>query len=595
VSRQYYADPGTTPERVYGSSQQPQVRHTGGRRKGARLALFTAIAAVLVLGAGIGDVVEQPSNAATSNGFVPTAGSTSGDAEQLANAFLAAWGKDDLAQAAAYTSDPSAALPALQRYWKYLNLRSLSGSSQTAVATTSKAAGVPTAAALAAGASPASAAESGTLEQVTLGLKAKVASSSAATALSGDWSYTTTLNAYQSAGSSAWYIKWAPGVVAPNLGATQHLAAIVAPPQVIQVTDSNGNPLSGYNDPGLTTIAGLLQQDGDEGQGKDGLYVQIDTASGKAVPNSQAVVVAPQNIGQLKTTISSKAENLARTAVQQHSGSSAVVIQPSTGHILAIANNAQDNDFALTAQVAPGSTMKIITSTALFNGGYTTANSPVACPSVVTVTGVSIHNDDNESEPASTPFAYDFAQSCNDAFTQWYPDLYGKLASTAKDYYGLDQPWNIGIGKLYAQYFEAPASAQGSELAEEAFGQGKLIAAPIAMASVVATVDTGSFKQPILVAGAKQLTAKPLPSSTDSQLKEMMRDVVTEGTAEGLGFGPDVYAKTGTADVSGQDQPNSWFVAFDPQEDVAIAILDVNAGYGAQFAAPETQYFLSHY
>jgi cell division protein FtsI/penicillin-binding protein 2 len=73
----------------------------------------------------------------------------------------------------------------------------------------------------------------------------------------------------------------------------------------------------------------------------------------------------------------------------------------------------------------------------------------------------------------------------------------------------------------------------------------------------------------------------------------MMRDVVTEGTAAGLGFGPDVYAKTGTADVDGQEQPNSWFVAFDPKQDVAVACLVLNAGYGAQYAAPEVQHFLS--
>ena len=148
---------------------------------------------------------------------------------------------------------------------------------------------------------------------------------------------------------------------------------------------------------------------------------------------------------------------------------------------------------------------------------------------------------------------------------------------------------------LSASYFNAPSSATGSELAQEAFGEGSLIASPIAMASVAATVDNGTFKQPILVDGIKQLTATPLPASTDSQLKEMMRDVVTSGTAAGLGFGPDVYAKTGTADIQGQDQPNSWLVAFDPSKDVAVGTLVVNAGYGAQFAGPEAAAFLSNY
>ena len=71
----------------------------------------------------------------------------------------------------------------------------------------------------------------------------------------------------------------------------------------------------------------------------------------------------------------------------------------------------------------------------------------------------------------------------------------------------------------------------------------------------------------------------------------MMRAVITSGTGAGLGFGPDVYGKTGTADIVGQQQPNSWFVAFDPVKDVAVACLVLNAGYGAQYAAPEVSSF----
>ena len=77
------------------------------------------------------------------------------------------------------------------------------------------------------------------------------------------------------------------------------------------------------------------------------------------------------------------------------------------------------------------------------------------------------------------------------------------------------------------------------------------------MASVAATVDTGTFEQPILVPGTKQVTATPLPAATDADLKEMMRAVVTSGTAAGLGFGPAVYAKTGTADIRTRASPTA--------------------------------------
>ena len=218
-----------------------------------------------------------------------------------------------------------------------------------------------------------------------------------------------------------------------------------------------------------------------------------------------------------------------------------VVIQPSTGDILAIANNDNFNDFALTAAVAPGSSFKVITSTALFNNGILSSpQSPVSCPPTFKVQGITYHNDQNESEPAGTPFITDFAQSCNNAFDQFYGDLYGKLASTAKDYYGLDQKWDIGLGgNITGSYMNVPATASGAELAQETWGEGQLAASPLAMASVAATVENGSFKQPILTAGTKQATASALPAATDNDLKEMMRAVVTSGTADDHRLRPD--------------------------------------------------------
>jgi cell division protein FtsI/penicillin-binding protein 2 len=336
-----------------------------------------------------------------------------------------------------------------------------------------------------------------------------------------------------------------------------------------------------------------MEKQAPPGQGTPGLYVEIQNAAGKPVENSQAVVIAPNNIANLTTTIDPTAEAAARAAVAMHPKSSMVAIQPSTGKILAIANNAGFNDYALTAKVAPGSTMKVITSTALISSGVLSASSAVACPPAYTVQGITYHNDNNESLGAGTPFVTDFAQSCNNAFSMQWPHLSGGgLAHAAKKYFGLNQPWNIGITGVSGSYFNAPASASGSELAQEAFGEGQLTATPLAMASVAATVSAGTFKQPILLPGTKQVTATPLPSSTVGQLKEMMQAVVTSGTAAGVGFGPGIYAKTGTADIQGQEQPNSWLIAFDPAKDIAVGCLVVNAGYGASFAGPEVKAFL---
>jgi hypothetical protein len=572
---------GQTGQTVYHTSA---VYGGGGARphqvkRRTRVVMITAGAlAVLVVALVLVVVVVKPgSSSAPTYGLIPTAGSASQDGQQVATAFLTAWQEGDLKKAANYTDQPAAAESALASYAKDLNLGKLAATPGAVASVAGSTAALPR-------------------ESVTFAVSASVATASAKTAPRATWKYHSSLVAYQQAKSSVWFVSWQPDVMAPNLTAATHLATIAVPPTVSMVTDASGQNLKRYDDPGLNTIAGLLTADAPTNEGANsGLDVQIETKSGSAVANSQAPLIAPGNYPTLSTTIDPKAEAAARTSVAMHTGSSMVAIQPSTGHILAIANNAGFNDFALTASVAPGSTMKIITSTALFNSGLATANSGVACPSVVTVQGISFHNDQGESEPAGTPLAYDFAQSCNNAFDQWWPDLSGKLASTAKKYYGLDQPWDIGIGGLSASYFNAPASASGAELAQEAFGQGELIASPLAMASVAATVDTGSFKQPVLTVTAKQLTATPLSAATDAGLKEMMRDVVTEGTGAGLGLGSTVYAKTGTADIKGQEQPNSWLVAFDPTKDVAVAILDVNAGYGAQFAGPEAASFLNAY
>ena len=572
--------------RVYGARPQAPAagqgtaRHgRGGKRRpfligttAAGLAVVVAIAVFFVVVRGHGKTV---------TGFVPTGTTPGQDAGQITTAFLQAWKEGDLAQAAGYTDHPAAALAALTTYQKYLHLKKVTGTAGTATPVTATSAASTTA-------SPASTPH----ESVRFAVNATVSAPYNAKPLTGTWSYHSTLVAYQQANSPAWSIAWKPDVVAPNLTAATHLAAISVAPQVISVTDAGGNDLTTYADPGLTNIAKLLEMAAPPGQGAPGLYVQIETAKGKPVANSQAVVVPPSNVQSVGTTITQRAESAARSAVAMHKNSSMVVIQPSTGHILAIANNDGFNDFALTAQVAPGSTMKVITSAALFNAGVLNPNSPVACPAKYTVQGITYHNDKGETLPAGTPFITDFAQSCNNAFTTQWPHLSGQLAGTAKEYFGLNQKWDIGISGLSAAYFNAPASASGSELAEEAFGQGKLTASPLAMASVAATVDSGVFKQPILVPGTRQVTAKPLPASTDADLKQLMQAVVSSGTAAGLGLGPTVYAKTGTADIQGEEAPNSWLIAFDPAKDVAVGSLVLSSGYGAQVAGPEVKSFL---
>jgi Penicillin binding protein transpeptidase domain/NTF2-like N-terminal transpeptidase domain len=546
------ARPGIT------KSGPPRSRRKAGVAGWLGVAGVAGLAAVLIL-TQLGTF--GSAKAPIIRGFQPTATKPALEARQTAQAFLAAWQRGRIQKAASYTDHPDAAAAALTSYRDGLHLRALHLAVHSATAH----------------------------GQVTFSVAATVAvpAVGASTAATAQWSYASDLVAYARHGG--WWVRWNPAVIAPNLTAGENVVTIPVAPGAAQVVDASGGSLQG--DQGLDNISAALMKSAPGGQGTPGVDVAFVGKGSTPVAGTTKVLSQPLATGVVKTTIDPRVEAAAESAVQAHAGSTMVAIQPTTGDILAVANNDGANDFALTARVAPGSTNKIITSTALFTTGLVTSPSqPVDCPPQIDADGEVINNAGGESEPPGTPFITDFAASCNNAFDRWYASLSPQaLAQTAQKYYGLNQPWNIGVGPG-VPYYSLPSTAASNELALELFGQGRLSASPLAMASVAATVDYGSFKQPIVVPGLPQLAATPLPATVHQYMWQLMRAVTQGGgTAAGVfdGVGSAVYAKTGTADVTGQGQPNSWLVAFDPTENVAIGCLVLNAGYGAQVAGPE--------
>ncbi len=566
---------GVWRERRGPGSGPPRSRTKLGVAGGIAVAGAVGLAAVLVLGqAGV-----IGSNKASS-GFQPTATTPALAARQTAEAFLAAWKAGHFREAASYTDHPAAAAAALTSYRDGLHLHALHLAVHSATAQGKVAFSVDATVGL-----PATPISGGAGRSAASGRGGRPSSS----AVTATWSYSSDLTAYATHGG--WWVRWNPALVAPNLTAGEKVVSIPVAPGAAEVLDAAGRNLENSSDSGPDRIAAALMRSAPTGQGTPGIEVALVRPGNTPVAGTTDMLSQPAATGVVKTTIDPRVEAAAKSAVHAHSGSSMVVIQPSTGDILAVANNDGAYDFALTARVAPGSTSKIITSTALLTAGLVRSPSqPVECPPQVSANGEVINNAGGESEPPGTPFLTDFAASCNNAFVRWYASLGPQtLAQTAQKYYGLNQPWNIGIGPG-VPYYTIPPSASSAELAEELFGQGKLEAAPLAMASIAATVDTGSFKQPIVVPGQPQLAATPLPATVHQYLWQLMRAVTQAGgTAAGVfdGVASAVYAKTGTADVRAQQQPNSWMVAFDPTLDVAIGCVVLDAGYGAAVAGPE--------
>lgn len=391
----------------------------------------------------------------------------------------------------------------------------------------------------------------------------------------GRWTYDSTL---QVRGTK---VLWTPGVAFPQLTDATTLKLTQVQGGAGGLVDRNGQPLSVGNYPSLGGILTALGERYPAGPGTAGWVVQIVDAAGAGV--STVNTFSPPTAGQgVKTTLDVRAQAAAEQAVAGRANAGLVVIQPSTGDILAIANNPPGGyDRALLARLAPGSTMKVITTAALLARGAGPSEQ-VTCPDSLTVDGKTFHNSEGEVT-GTMSLTSAFARSCNTAFLglrDRLPD--GALSQEATSAFGLTN-WDIGLGETVA-YGQVPAPDGPTTAAADLIGQGTVQMSPLAIASVAATVATGSFHQPVLVPGARRVHAAGLPTAVAGDLRAMMRAVVTSGTARtslaGLG---DVAAKTGTAQVAG-GADNAWLTAF--RGDIAAGCLVEGGGFGASSCGP---------
>ena len=216
------------------------------------------------------------------------------------------------------------------------------------------------------------------------------------------------------------------------------------------------------------------------------------------------------------------------------------------------------------------------------------------CPETVTVDGRRFKNysDYPSSQLGTITLKTALAQSCNTAFIGSRTKLDdGDLAKAAASL-GLGADYDTGFPSFFG---EVPNDASGTGGAAAMIGQGTVLASPMAMAAVAASVSGGRTIIPVLVDGtAAKTTATPLTADEAASLKSMMRAVVTEGSGRSLGDlpGPGVIAKTGTAEY-GNDDPlktHAWMIA--AQGDLAVAVF-VNTGQsGSTTAGPLLKEFL---
>ncbi|MDQ0991399.1 penicillin-binding transpeptidase domain-containing protein [Streptomyces sp. V3I7] len=493
------------------------------------------------------------------------------DVRTATERFLTAWQQGSVPRAAAATTDPAAATPLLVGYAKDAHLSALTLTPGRRTGT-----------------------------KVPFSVKATVSEEAPAatqTTPSGGTAskplaYDSSLTVVRRHSDGKPLVEWHSSVLHPDLrdGDTLVTGESGTPP--VKALDRDGGELTAAKYPSLGAVLdGLREKYGKEAGGKAG--VELRVVRGKEskklkLSDKTLLELSKGTPGTVKTTLNPDLQAAAEQRVAKRDKASVVMIKPSTGEVLAVANSGHGFNTAFMGSLAPGSTMKIITSSLLIEKHLASADKPHPCPKTFTYGHWKFHNDD-DFEIKNGTFKASFGRSCNTAFISQAPKLKNDdLTKQAQQVFGLSMNnWAIGVPSFDGQ---VPVQS-AAQMAASLIGQGGVRMNPLNMASVAATVKSGKFHQPYLVSPEvdhrKLATAsRTMSSSTLSQLRELMQFTAQYGTAaEAMaGLGPDYGAKTGSAEVDSQKKPNGWFAAY--KGDLAGAGVVQAGGHGGDTAGP---------
>lgn len=407
----------------------------------------------------------------------------------------------------------------------------------------------------------------------------------------GTWTYTSKLPLREQ-DDGAWKVEWKLSVVHPRLSDTEKFRLEREESAPVEATDRDGETLSGTTHPSLAPV--LAQLAGAADGGPRGAVHLVDRATGEIERTEVSFggEETRKEEGPVRTTLDARWQAAAERALERADAKNAalVALRVDDGEILAVANSpAAGFNRAVSGTYAPGSTWKIVTSSALLLKGAVAPDDVVDCPKYLTV-GKRFQNVETSEHPGAT-FRKDFTESCNTAFISLRGELgEGELGDVAKKYFGVGQTWHVGIPSYDGS---VPVPRDATEKAASMIGQGRVQANPLIMASVTATAVSGTFHQPTLVDGTEDTTrTTPLPREVVTQLRALMRATVTEGTARVLaGLPGEIGAKTGTAEVSDEQDNNGWMVAH--RGNVAVACVVEEGVTGGGSAGPVIRELLS--
>lgn len=345
-------------------------------------------------------------------------------------------------------------------------------------------------------------------------------------------------------------------------------------------------------------LSGLQAAYDEQLRGVPGLAVTIEPAEGGE--GREAFTIDKKDGEPVAITLDPATQLRAEAALADIGdlASAIVAIKPSTGEVLAAASGPGSEGYstATLGQYAPGSTFKIATSLAMLRAG-TTPDSTLPCTATINVEGREFQNVPGYPQSAmgdAVPFRTVFANSCNTAFISQHQNITQQQLHDAAASLGLGvEPQGFGAA---AAMGDVPTEAAGTEHAASMIGQGQVLATPLAMATVAASVSAGHTVSPWLVkpAGDKAAEAASgdLTEDEAATLRDLMGGVVREGSATVLQDVPGIVgAKTGTAQFGDGNKAHVWMLAI--ADDLAAVVFIEEGELGSTTAGPVMHEFLT--
>ncbi|HTR74783.1 MAG TPA: penicillin-binding transpeptidase domain-containing protein [Solirubrobacterales bacterium] len=397
-------------------------------------------------------------------------------------------------------------------------------------------------------------------------------------------------------------------------------AAIDVTGEVGEASEEEEPRLASYGFPPETPvgISGLEQAFNRRLAGKPGgrlLAVPIKAAKGaegRVLAESQPTPGSP-----VKTTIDPYLQETAVAALAGRAGGVAL-LDAQNGDVRALAGQ------AFSAPQPPGSTFKIITTTAALEKNLVSLDDEFEITDGINVGGRFIENANGEY--CGGTFRQAFAESCNADFLPLGPQIGNDAMVETAEKFGFNSPPTLYSPQIIKEVEPAESTipteiGEEVELAVSAIGQGEVLATPLQMASVAQTIANEGVRMPTSIVETKKLRphAKPvrvMTKQTAAELTELMVGVVEEGTGTaGAIAAGQVAAKTGTAELGAvveteggeeiteegeeatpEHRKDAWFSAYATVENpkLAIGVLLIEAeAAGGEVAAPVASEVLS--